>query len=263
MTAQPQEFSSVNHKKKARSGSLSALNRPLRLRMDNQTEEVRIEIVPLIDVIFCILTFFILAAVGLSRQQAISVDLPKANTGTPQGREILVVSLDELGQIYIEKQPVVTKDEFLQKLQAYRQQNPLGVMALYASPNASYNEVVQVLDLLREVGGDRVALAITPGKSPENPDVNADPRPATGVPGFTPSPDPNSLNPGTVNPSIQPQLPGNFGQPQLGLPGTPPTTTGQPPLGLPGSSPLPNSGATANPNNTNPAPGTNNPRLQR
>jgi len=58
----------------------------------------------LIDVIFCILTFFILGAVGLSRQQAISLDLPKASTATTPMREMLVVSLDDFGQLYVEKQ---------------------------------------------------------------------------------------------------------------------------------------------------------------
>jgi len=150
--------------KKQRAAFVPPLPRPLNLRMDAPTEEVRIEIVPLIDVIFCILTFFILAAVGLSRQQAISVDLPKASTGTSQGRQILMISLDELGQVYVEKNPVISQDQFIQQLQAYKQQNPSGVFVLYASPNAMYNEVVQILDLLREVGGDRVALANSPGQ---------------------------------------------------------------------------------------------------
>jgi biopolymer transport protein ExbD len=88
--------------KKIPSAPSSLAPRPLRLRIDTQAEEVRVEIVPLIDVIFCILTFFILAAVGFSRQQAISIDLPKASTGTPQGREILVVSLNDLGQVFVD-----------------------------------------------------------------------------------------------------------------------------------------------------------------
>ena len=136
---------STNRKNLSDPAQLTA--RPLRLRIDTQTEDVRIELIPLIDVIFCILTFFLLSAVGLSRQQAIDIDLkvPTASTGKPQGRQILVVSLNELGQVYVEKQPVTTKEQFLQKLQAYRQKNPDGLMALYASANASYNQVVQVL----------------------------------------------------------------------------------------------------------------------
>jgi len=186
--------------KKQRAAFVPPLPRPLHLRMDSPTEEVRIEIVPLIDVIFCILTFFILAAVGLSRQQAINVDLPKASTGTSQGRQILMISLDELGQVYVEKNPVISQEQFIQQLQAYKQQNPSGVFVLYASPNAMYNEVVQILDLLREVGGDRVALATLPGEVPDALDPDAQPFPA-GDDLLTPSPFEPGTDPFPADPS--------------------------------------------------------------
>lgn len=140
--------------------------RPLRTWHDSHRiqEDVQVNIVPLIDVIFCILTFFILGAVGLSRQQAISLDLPKASTSTTPMREMLVVSLDDIGQLYVEKQ-MVTRDQLFEAIENYHQNSPNGLMVLNASRNASYNEVVGILDLLRQVGGDRVALATLPGES--------------------------------------------------------------------------------------------------
>ncbi|MEQ9667946.1 biopolymer transporter ExbD [Coleofasciculus sp. G2-EDA-02] len=244
MTTLPQ-----HRTKKKPAASFPTLTRPLNLRMDSPTEEVRIEIVPLIDVIFCILTFFILAAVGLSRQQAINVDLPKASTGTAQGRQILMISLDELGQVYVEKNPVITQEQFIQQLQAYKQQNPSGVFVLYASPNAMYNEVVQILDLLREVGGDRVALANSPGQSPQIPGTNPL-SPSTGVPEFNPNPGQIPVNPdSTFNPNF-PQFPGVPGQPQFGSPptnpGTLPPSPGQFPIN-PGGSVPPNLGTPTSP----------------
>lgn len=251
--------------------------RPLRLRIESQTEDVRIELIPLIDVIFCILTFFLLSAVGLSRQQAINVDIavPKASTGTPQGRQILVVSLNELGQVYVEKEPVTTKDQFLQKLQAYRQKNPDGLMALYASANASYNQVVQVLDLLRQVGGDRVALATIPGKADQAPSFSPAAPPATGVPSYTPYPGDGSLgtypygmqNPANpINPA-QPQLPGNGGGTLPGAPGdnlnNPPPLPGQTGVN-PGNSAAPTPSTQRTPNRSA-APGNSaapTPRIQ-
>lgn len=220
----------MNNKTSSASSSLAP--RPLRLRIETQADDVRVEIIPLIDVVFCILIFFILAAVSFARQQAISVDLPTATTGTPQGRELLVVSLDELGQVYVEQDPVVTREQFLQKLREYRQQNPNGLMTLYASSNASYSDVVQVLDLLRSVGGDRVALATLPGDSGQTPRTTTPQQPpATGVPGFSPYPgatpiDPYGLqNPANpLNPNL-PQTPGYPGLPQPGLPGIPPGTS--------------------------------------
>lgn len=256
----------MNTNKKNLSDPAPLTPRPLKLQIDTQTEDVRIEVIPLIDVIFCILTFFLLSAVGLSRQQAISVDLPKASTGAPQGREILVVSLNELGQVYVDQQPVTTQEQFLQRLQAYRQKNPDGLIALYASANSSYNQVVQVLDLLRKVGGDRVALATLPGKADGTPSVSPAAPPATGVPSYTPNPGEglpgsspyNLQNP--ANPTIptQPQVLPTSGQQQPGIPsdnlGPPPPLPGQPGVN-PGTSVTPTPGTGVVPK-TNKAPGT-------
>ncbi|NET55494.1 MAG: biopolymer transporter ExbD [Symploca sp. SIO2E6] len=222
--------------------------RPLRLRVDTQTEDVRIELVPMIDVIFCILTFFILAAVGFSRQQAINVDIPKAQTGTPQGKEILMITLDQKGKIYVEQDPILSEEQFKGKLEAYRQQNPTGLMALYASEDALYNKVVQVLDLLREVGGERVALATLAGKPlPINQEATPQ-APTTSVPGFNPNQPPATSAPGTIpaTPGINPDLggiPTNPNQQPSGIPN----------LNNPGAGTLPQQGI---PNLNNPGAGT-------
>lgn len=136
----------------------------MKLRSEHSAEEARIEIIPLIDVIFCILTFFILAALGLTRQSTIGLDLPRASTGTTEMRDMLIVSLDPIGQTYIERDPV-TRDQLLDAMFDYQATNPSGIVVLYASRSASYNDVVEVLDLLRSVGGDRVALATLPDSS--------------------------------------------------------------------------------------------------
>ena len=179
--------------------------KPFRLWQDIQSkQDVRIEIVPMIDVIFCILTFFILYAVGFSRQQAISLNLPKASTGTPQMREMLVVSLDEQGQLYLEQQPV-SQVQLYSAVKNYHSLNPTGLMVLHASQEVLYSEVIQVLDMLKEVGGDRVALATQAGKS------SAPAQTVNPYPGFNPYynpqtiPEPNSS--GVPIPSQPPSPP--------------------------------------------------------
>jgi biopolymer transport protein ExbD len=158
----------------------------MKINLDSPVEDVQIQIIPLIDVVFCILTFFILAALQFTRQQAISVDLPKASTGKiPQMRQTLIVTVDAVGQTYIEQQPV-RPEQLRQELQNYHQKYPTGMMVLNASRTASYNDVVQVLDILRAVGGDRAALATT--SAPEG---------QTGDRGTTP-PTPNLVAPSTA-----------------------------------------------------------------
>lgn len=138
----------------------------MKTNWESSTEDIRIEILPLIDVIFCILTFFILASVVLTRQSGINVDLPSAETGTTQMREMIIVSVDPVGQLYLEQQPI-SREQLTEALRNYRQTSPSGLMVLYASRSARYDDVVNVLDLLRSVGGDRVALATLPESGTE------------------------------------------------------------------------------------------------
>jgi biopolymer transport protein ExbD len=167
---------------------------------DSKSSGATIEILPLIDVIFCILTFFILAAVSFSRQQAISLDLPQAKTGSPQMQNILIVTIDDLGQLYVD-QKLVSRSDLSWEIKKYNQDNPGGLMTLYAAKNSTYREVVEVLDILREVGGDRVALATlpagaeapttqpTPGVNPAIPTPGANPT-LPGLPGIDAFPNP-------------------------------------------------------------------------
>ncbi|MCW5316583.1 biopolymer transporter ExbD [Nostoc sp. KVJ3] len=145
----------------------------MKVNLHTPIEEVQIQIIPLIDVVFCILTFFLLAALQFTRQQAINVDLPKASSSTISGitsqNGSLIVTIDAVGNTYIEKQPV-KREDLEQSLKQYLQANPSAVVVLNASRTATYNDVIETLDLLRQVGGDRVSLGIIPG--PSQPPIN-------------------------------------------------------------------------------------------
>jgi biopolymer transport protein ExbD len=184
----------------------------MKINSGNTSEEPRIELVPLIDVIFCILTFFLLAGLQVARQQAISVDIPKAATGAPAARELLMVSLNDAGQLFLEQQPMLVPGQLIESVKQYRQARPNSSIVLYASKQVSYNKVVEILDALRSVAGDRVALATLPSNTtaPTPPILT---NPTSGYPNVpynpyqsvTPTAQPNS---GAIDPT-----PGSFGQP--------------------------------------------------
>ena len=112
----------------------------MKINLHSPLEEVQIQIIPLIDVIFCILTFFLLAALQFTRQQAINVDLPKANTSTtPQAQQRLIVTIDPVGQIYVEQQPI-NLDQLPGTLQTYFRANPTALMVSNASRTSSYDD---------------------------------------------------------------------------------------------------------------------------
>jgi biopolymer transport protein ExbD len=180
----------------------------MKINPNTAESDIRIEIVPLIDVIFCILIFFILAALQITRQQAINVDLPKAQTGQPQLQpEMMVVSVDFIGQTYIDQQPV-TRAQLTASLKAFSQKNPQGSVALYGAKTASYNDVIQVLDLLRSIAGDRVALATIPTSSTQAAGSDSVSPPESGQPGWSlpGRSGGNSTNPGLTAPGDPAQL---------------------------------------------------------
>ncbi|MGL5035529.1 MAG: hypothetical protein ACRC6M_17220, partial [Microcystaceae cyanobacterium] len=159
---------------------------------------------------------------------------------------------------------------------------------LHASRNASYNDVVQLLDLLRQVGGDRVALATLPGEGQQGTSIPSFGNPnssfptsiggggnppganpyGTTIPGTVPNPYPNSNPYGTTIPGIpnSPNSLPNSGMPNTGLPNTGlPNNSGLPNSGLPNSGlnpTMPNAPNPGLPNGsaglapTNPNPGT-------
>jgi len=185
----------------------------MKLDLDNSGDEVRIEIIPLMDVVFCILTFFILAAVGLTRQQAIGVDLPAAETSTAVQQNNLLIAIDQFGQIYLEKTPI-SESQLSQLLFEYQQAAPNGSVGLYAAKDTRYEDVIGILDQVRLIVGDRVSLVTLPELSeaaPENPaSEEGTPELAEPSPDLSPAPaTPSPENPfGSSNPSApEPALP--------------------------------------------------------
>ncbi|WNZ43668.1 biopolymer transporter ExbD [Leptolyngbya boryana CZ1] len=120
-----------------------------------------INLVPMMDVIMTILTFFIIVSMTLTNFQSVDVALPTARSGVNRERPIepMIVGLNQQQQILLEGSPA-TREQLAQAIQNYLAQNPKGSVVLKADQRLPYQQVIQVLATLKEVGGDRVSLAI-------------------------------------------------------------------------------------------------------
>lgn len=154
----------------------------MKVNIEPDDLDVRIEIIPLIDIIFCILVFFLLGAVTTGSTKGLNVDLPKANSGQTQFGDQLTVEVDVLGQIIIQN-TVVSKEQLSQLLATYVAQKPQGVVVFQADKRLNYETVIDLFDLLRKVGGTRVALGTT--------DRSATPQPLTPGLGMPIEPNPS------------------------------------------------------------------------
>ncbi|NJM73043.1 MAG: biopolymer transporter ExbD [Scytonema sp. RU_4_4] len=207
----------------------------MKINLHTPVEEVQIQIIPLIDVVFCILTFFLLAALQFTRQEEISINLPKSTTGTASTtatanaqaqRQILTLTVDAIGQTYVENDPV-KREQLREAFKRHLQQTPNAVLALKVSQTATYNDVISMIDMWRQVGGDRISFVTTPSFSNQ---PTTSPLPTSGsAPGTLSLPNTLPITP--INPQTSP----NFNLPSA--PNPPQTNQGVTPVN-PGTSPI-------------------------
>jgi biopolymer transport protein ExbD len=125
-----------------------------------------INLVPMMDVLMAVLTFFIVISMTLTTgQNTIGVNLPQADSGAKTSTknlkepEPLIVGMNNQGQILIQNKPVENA-QLETQLKAYFQKSPQGLVVLQADKTLTYEKLAKVLGQIRAIGGDRVALAI-------------------------------------------------------------------------------------------------------
>ena len=134
------------------------------LKSRHQTSGVpEVNLVPMMDVLMTVLTFFVIISMELSGVQIFGVSLPQAVSGVDEEVvekiEPLVIGLREDGQTVYNDEPVATQ-ALAPIVQGYFGENPEGFVLLKADRTLPYSDVAKLLADLRSIGGKRVSLAV-------------------------------------------------------------------------------------------------------
>ena len=122
--------------------------------------EARIEIIPLIDIMFFLLAAFMLVSLGMVNLRSVKVNLPTATSATADTRNDFVnVSVDRDGGVFLDRNPVAPH-ELILHLQAWHQTNEQARVFISGDRDARHGDVIRVLDWVRSAGIDRVAFEI-------------------------------------------------------------------------------------------------------
>ncbi|MEM7725966.1 MAG: biopolymer transporter ExbD [Cyanobacteria bacterium P01_A01_bin.45] len=120
---------------------------------------LQINLVPMIDVIFALLAFFILSSLFLTRLEGLPVNLPQAGTGQRQDATApTVVTLDAKGNISLNGKPIKI-DSLTQSMRNLVAVSGNQVVIVNADEKVPHGKVVAVMDSLRQVQGVRLAIA--------------------------------------------------------------------------------------------------------
>ena len=117
----------------------------------------KIDILPMIDIIFAILSFLIISSLYLTRVDTIPVDLPKASTSVKQDRKFITISIDKSGNLFINKIRTELQDLNVKLVNLTNENKNLVV--LNADKNISHGYVISVLDVLRSIDGLKIGIS--------------------------------------------------------------------------------------------------------
>lgn len=121
-------------------------------------KKARIEIIPMIDVIFFLLVFFMVSSLAMTKINSLPVSLPKTASSPEAIKQNLILTIRKGGDIFINKTPV-NLDGLGKNLIFEMRNNPQDVVVVNADEGVDYGLVVKAMDQARQVGVRKFALA--------------------------------------------------------------------------------------------------------
>ena len=127
-------------------------------RLPSESAEARIEIIPLIDIMFFLLASFMLVSLSMVNLKSVKVNLPTAASATTEEkRDFVDISIDKAGSAYLDKKPV-DDNQLIAALAGLRRANPDVRIIISGDADARHGDVIHVLDLVRLAGIEKVAF---------------------------------------------------------------------------------------------------------
>jgi biopolymer transport protein ExbD len=123
-------------------------------------KKARLEIIPLIDIMFFLLASFMMVSLTMHKQQTIQVNLPTATQAKPDFKpDMINLAVDRRGAVYIEKN-TVTLPQLYTTLTNRLAANPNLPVYISGDAEATHGSMVAVLDFVRRAGVQKVAFAV-------------------------------------------------------------------------------------------------------
>jgi len=123
-------------------------------------KKARIEIIPLIDIMFFLLASFMMVSLSQVHMKGMKVNLPTGVSGETQNKkDYISISVDVDGNPYFDKTKM-DYDQLLTTLQQVHQANPDAKVFVRGDRDTVHGNIIKVLDILRSVGYYKIAFEI-------------------------------------------------------------------------------------------------------
>ena len=126
-----------------------------------EEENIQINILPMIDVIFVILSFFIVSSLYLVRLETIPVNLPNAETANQEKDTAIVITLNLDNKVFIDEK-MIDISLFENQLRSKLKNNNNKKVVLRADKSIKYGRVISILDIMRKIEGIKIGVSTEP-----------------------------------------------------------------------------------------------------
>jgi biopolymer transport protein ExbD len=129
-------------------------------KLPQESAEARIEIVPLIDIMFFLLAAFMLLSLSMVNMKSVKVNLPTAATASvDMKKDVVDISVDKTGLLFLD-QKLVDDHQLVSSLTADLKANPNMRVFISGDRDAHHGAIIHALDAVRSAGIDKVAFEI-------------------------------------------------------------------------------------------------------
>jgi biopolymer transport protein ExbD len=134
----------------------------MKIRSPIPRRRTRLEIIPLIDIMFFLLASFMMVSLQMQKVRALNASLPTATLARSTTKpDIINLTVDRSGQVLADDKHI-TMPELLKLLTDRHQANTNLPVYITGTRDATHGSVVYVLDFVKRAGIQRVAIAVKP-----------------------------------------------------------------------------------------------------
>ena len=122
--------------------------------------KTEINILPMIDVIFAILSFFIVSSLFLTKVETIPINLPNSTTAKKEDKKSINLSIDSNSRIFLNKNLVQLSNLKNEIIKLNIEKNTL--IIIRGDKNVNYGKIVEVMDIIRSLNNIKIAISTNP-----------------------------------------------------------------------------------------------------
>ena len=122
--------------------------------------KTEINILPMIDVIFAILSFFIVSSLFLTKVETIPINLPNSTTAKNEDKKSINLSIDSNSRIFLNKNLVQLSNLKNEIIKLNIEKNSL--IIIRGDKNVNYGKIVEVMDIIRSLNNIKIAISTNP-----------------------------------------------------------------------------------------------------